>query len=43
MKTLAVIGCGRIANNQHLPVLTKLADVKVKYARLLGIKEKQYA
>ena len=31
MKTVAIIGCGRIANNAHLPALTKLQDVKIKY------------
>ena len=32
MKTIAVIGCGRIANNAHLPALAKLSDVRIKYA-----------
>lgn len=31
MKTVAVIGCGRIANNAHLPALAKMEDVRVKY------------
>ena len=31
MKTIAVIGCGRIANNAHLPALTKIDGVKIKY------------
>ncbi len=29
--TIAIIGCGRIANNAHLPALTKLDDVNIKY------------
>ena len=34
MKTtvVAVIGCGRIANIAHLPALSKLEDVRIKYA-----------
>jgi len=34
MKTtvVAVIGCGRIANNAHFPALAKLDDVRIKYA-----------
>lgn len=32
MKTIAVIGCGRIANNAHFPALSKIEGVKVKYA-----------
>ena len=31
MKTVAIIGCGRIANNAHFPALEKLEDVRVKY------------
>lgn len=31
MKTVAVIGCGRIANNAHFPALTKIEDVHIKY------------
>ena len=30
--TVAVIGCGRIANSAHLPALTKLDNVRIKYA-----------
>ncbi|MBP3591908.1 MAG: Gfo/Idh/MocA family oxidoreductase [Clostridia bacterium] len=30
--TIAIIGCGRIAQNAHLPVLTKMEDVRIKYA-----------
>ncbi len=29
---VAVIGCGRIANNAHLPALSKIENVRVKYA-----------
>ena len=32
MKTIALIGCGRIANNGHLPVLAEMEDVRIKYA-----------
>ncbi len=32
MITVAVIGCGRIATNRHLPTLSKLDDVRIKYA-----------
>ena len=31
-KVLAVIGCGRIANNAHFPALTKMEHVRIKYA-----------
>lgn len=31
MKTIAIIGCGRIANNSHLPALEKLENVRIKY------------
>ena len=31
MKTVAVIGCGRIANNAHFSTLTKIEGVCVKY------------
>lgn len=30
--TIAVIGCGRIANSAHFPALSKLEDVRIKYA-----------
>ncbi|MBQ3868343.1 MAG: Gfo/Idh/MocA family oxidoreductase [Clostridia bacterium] len=30
--TIAVIGCGRIANGAHLPVLASLENVRIKYA-----------
>ena len=29
---VGVIGCGRIANSAHFPALTKLDDVRIKYA-----------
>ncbi len=32
MKTVAVIGCGRIARNAHFPALDTLGDVRIKYA-----------
>ncbi len=32
MKTLAVIGCGRIARIAHFPALSKMEGVRVKYA-----------
>lgn len=32
MKTIAVIGCGRIANAAHFPAFEKMDDVRVKYA-----------
>ncbi len=32
MKTIAVIGCGRIADEAHFPALSKMEDVRVKYA-----------
>ncbi len=32
MKTIAIIGCGRIANNAHLPALSELDYVRIKYA-----------
>ena len=32
MKTVAVIGCGRIANLAHLPALSALEEVRIKYA-----------
>ncbi|MBE7021441.1 MAG: Gfo/Idh/MocA family oxidoreductase [Ruminococcaceae bacterium] len=31
-KVIAVVGCGRIANNAHLPALSKLDNVRIKYA-----------
>ncbi len=32
MKTIAVIGCGRIAKNAHFPALAGIDDVRIKYA-----------
>ncbi len=32
MKTIAVIGCGRIAHNAHFPSLSEMEDVRIKYA-----------
>ena len=32
MTTVAVIGCGRIANIAHLPALSELENVRIKYA-----------
>ena len=32
MKTIAIIGCGRIANGAHLPALSRLDYVRIKYA-----------
>ena len=31
MKTIAIIGCGRICNLSHLPQLTQMKDVQIKY------------
>ncbi len=32
MKTVAVIGCGRIANGSHFPALSNIENVRIKYA-----------
>ena len=32
MHTVAIIGCGRIANYAHLPALSGMEDVRIKYA-----------
>ena len=32
MKTVAIIGCGRIAVNAHFPALSKIEDIRIKYA-----------
>lgn len=32
MTVIAVIGCGRIANNAHFPAFAKMEDIRVKYA-----------
>ena len=29
--TVAVVGCGRIANGAHLPALNEMEDVRLKY------------
>ncbi len=39
--TIAIIGCGRIAQNAHLPALTKMEDVRIKYACDLLIEKAQ--
>lgn len=31
-KVIAVIGCGRIANNAHFPAFEQISDVRIKYA-----------
>jgi len=47
MKTVvAIIGCGRIANNAHLPALSKMENIRIKYAcdiipeKAIALKEK---
>ena len=32
MHTVAVIGCGRISEIAHFPALSKMEDVRIKYA-----------
>ncbi len=32
MKTIAIIGCGRIAKNAHFPALTQIEGIRIKYA-----------
>ena len=32
MKTIAIIGCGRIARQAHVPSLSKMDDIRIKYA-----------
>ncbi len=32
MKTIAIIGCGRIARAAHFPALTQIENVRIKYA-----------
>ena len=39
--TVAVIGCGRIARDAHFPALSKMKDVKVKYACDLIVEKAQ--
>ena len=43
MKTIAIIGCGRIANNAHLPQLSQMDDVRIKYACDLLIEKAETA
>ena len=43
MTTVAIIGCGRIANNAHLPALSSLEDVRIKYACDLLIEKAEAA
>ena len=43
MTTVAIIGCGRIANNAHLPALSTLDDVRIKYACDLLIEKAEQA
>ena len=31
-KVVGIIGCGRIANRSHLPALSSLENVRIKYA-----------
>ena len=42
-KVVAIIGCGRIANLAHLPALSKLEDVRIKYACDLILEKAQAA
>lgn len=45
-KVIAVIGCGRIANGAHLPALSKIEGLRIKYAcdliesKAIAVKEK---
>lgn len=32
MRTIAVIGCGRISNSAHFPAFEKIEDLRIKYA-----------
>ena len=32
MRVIAVVGCGRIANGAHFPALSKIEDLRIKYA-----------
>ncbi len=46
MTTIAVVGCGRIANGSHFPALATFDDVRIKYAcdlileKAVSVKEK---
>ena len=41
MKTIAIVGCGRIAQNAHFPAISKIEGVRVKYACDLIIEKAQ--
>ena len=43
MKTVAIIGCGRIANSAHLPALSRIEDCRIKYACDLIIEKAEKA
>ena len=43
MRVIAVIGCGRIANNAHLPALSKIENLRIKYACDLIIEKAEAA
>ena len=43
MKTVAIIGCGRIANSAHLPALSQIDEVRIKYACDLLIEKAEAA
>ncbi len=43
MKTVAVIGCGRIANNAHFKALSAIEDCRIKYACDLLIEKAEAA
>ena len=43
MTTIAIIGCGRIANGAHFPALSRIEDVRIKYACDLIIEKAQKA
>ena len=43
MVTVAVIGCGRIANAAHFPALSQIEDVRIKYACDLLIEKAEKA
>jgi len=41
MRVVAVVGCGRIAKGSHFPALSKIEDVRIKYACDLIIEKAQ--
>ena len=43
MQVVAIIGCGRIARGAHLPALSKIEDVRIKYACDLIIEKAEAA